>query len=270
MLLCGGVLRAEEPAPREETLPEIAAKLSQPVSGWDGFGAGSWVETRSTTTAGGTETAIESRTTLIGRDEKGVRFERRTILVRKDAEGLEVRELGPPTSTKDPLQKWSYEDLKDVRREVLAFGDLKVECRVLEGVIVQKAELPGARAAEYRHAATIWYAPGVKVGRGVVRLEGDVAGMIGPGLFSWETVLVDESREVRVAERTVRCAVWLNRSIGKAETFSADGEMASSEEIPGGIVSSTQRTRSKTAEGWKESVTVTEVTGFRAKPEGSD
>ena len=54
-----GFLQAEEAAPREEKLEEIAPKFAKTLLPWSGFAPGSWVEIRTVTKAGETESTNE-------------------------------------------------------------------------------------------------------------------------------------------------------------------------------------------------------------------
>lgn len=267
-----GILRAEEAAPPEEKLEEIAPKLEWGLAPWKGFAPGSWVDIRTTSTGGGKESVSECRWTLIpGADGKEPRIQIRTYELTEGPDGRDVRQLGEESPYSMRPSEARFEDLKEVRREKILRGGVEAESRVITGTLVQRRASSTDGQPDLRRPATMWYLPGVRGGAGgVVRTEVDADDPGGGSTFTWDAALVEEAREVRVGTRTLRCAVWRHVYVTTGEHSTGSGETATSAEVPGGLVNSVTKTITKTGSGRREETTVTEVTGFHAKPEGSD
>lgn len=265
-----GFLRAEEAVPAEETLEAIAPKLDKGMAPWKGFAPGSWVDIRTTRKSPGKDESIsEYRSTLVVGDGGKREVQMRTWVLKSGPDGREVRELAEESfATQLPAEAW-FESPVLKQREKLVIQGAEIECRVLEATLVQKAQsgLPGKD--DLRRTAKLWYSPTVRDG-GVVRIELDADGRRFFEAFSWDAALVEIAREVPVGAGLVRCIVWRHAYVTRDEKSTTTGETASSDAVPGGLVKSVQKTITKTESGCQEDTTVTEVTGFQAKPEGSD
>ncbi len=255
-LLCA-VARAEE------TLDELKAKLGKQWEPWKGCGAGSWYQTRSRTTTGGSDSVTEVRQTLVARDEKSLTIETRIVTRKKDEQGNEAEELGEPTRSTVPVApEIGYENLKDLPRETVEVDGRKLDCRVVELEYVYKYPQPIAGKTEMRSKLTMWLSEEVREFGGVVKTEGDSDNqpMLGNSSFDMKLVAVD--KETKVGGKTVKCAVFHYGNASGKEELTTSGDVWMSAEVPFGYVRTAMTMNYKSGTQVTHMAMESEVTGF--------
>lgn len=223
------------PACAEESLEELKARLEKNWEPWKGCEPGSWVQTRSKSKTGTTDSETESRQTLVSRNEKGLTVESRQVTRKTDEQGNEVIELGDPhSSTMPATQPLTCENLKELPREAVEVEGKKLDCRVVELEYVYKYPQPVAGQTEMRTRMTCWISPDVKEMGGIVKTEGDSDNKGPMGTWSFDMKLVATGKEKKIGDRTVRCSVYKYGNTTGKEEMTSSGEIWMSADVPSG------------------------------------
>jgi len=257
------------PAGSEETLDEIRARLNVRPEAWEGFGAGSYVDVKTTTTVGDKTVVIEERVTLAKRDKDGTRLERCRIERSKGADGNEVIELGTPSVMVFPVKSpWEFKDLKEVRKEDLVVGGKTISCRVIRATYTfdMGSPVPGQKGSVITFPAIIWWSPIAEGSNGIVRIESEQPKGQLPQI-SVNTRMIDTAREARVGNSPLLCGVYSAKGLWQGEKEMHDVESWVCAAVPGRAVRIVERGKNDASPDSLLKTVTTEVMAFEAKKE---
>lgn len=263
LLLIVSVLPLPRFAHAEESLDDLKARLEQSWMPWKGCEVGSWVQTRSRTKSGASDTEAETRQTLVARTEKGLTVETRAVKRKKGEKGEEVVELGEPTSSILPAkQPYALEKLKDLPHEDVEVGGRKYDCRVVEMEWVYKYPEPVAGRTEMRFKMTIWISDQLQDFGGVAKTQGDGDKQGVMGVWSYDMKLVEIGKALKIGDKTVRCSVFKYGNATQNEESTTSGETWSCIDLPTGTAKSSFIMNYKSGAASTRMEMESEVTGF--------